>query len=91
MMATLSVEIPDSLKERLDREVASGRFKDSSALVQELLETAIRIQWKQEAEQKIDEALAEVERGETTPWQKGDSARMGQEYLQEKRAREAKV
>lgn len=90
-MATLSVEIPDSLKERLDREVASGRFKDSSALVQELLETAIRIQWKQEAEQKIDEALAEVERGETTPWQKGDSARMGQEYLQEKRAREAKV
>jgi Arc/MetJ-type ribon-helix-helix transcriptional regulator len=89
-MATLTVEIPDTLKDRLDREVASGRFKDSSALVQVLLEAAMRMQWKEDAEQKIDQALDEVERGETAPWKKGDSARMGREYLQEKRAREAK-
>ena len=83
-MATLTVEIPDALKDRLDREVASGRFKDSSALVQELLETAMRTKWKEDAERKIDEALDEVERGEIVPWKKGDGARMGREYLQEK-------
>lgn len=89
-MATLTVEIPDALKDRLDREVASGRFKDSSTLVQLLLETAMRSQWKEDAEQKIDEALDEIERGEVVPLQKGDCAKMGREYLNEKRAREAK-
>jgi Arc/MetJ-type ribon-helix-helix transcriptional regulator len=89
MMATLTVEIPDALKERLDREVASGRFKDRNALVQMLLEAAMHMRWKEDAEQKIDEALDEVERGQSVAWRKGDSARMGREYLQEKRAREA--
>jgi Arc/MetJ-type ribon-helix-helix transcriptional regulator len=89
-MATLTIEIPDALKERLDREVVSGRFKDSNALVQVLLETAMRMRWKEDAEHRIGEAVAEVERGEVTPWKKGDVARLGREYLQEKRAREAK-
>ena len=89
-MATLTVEIPDALKERLDREVSSGRVKDSSTLVQLLLEAAMRRQSREETEQKIDEALDEIERGEVVPWQKGDCARMGREYLKEKRAREAK-
>ena len=40
-MATLTVEIPEALKERLDREVASGRFNDRSALVQTLLEAVV--------------------------------------------------
>jgi len=35
--------------------------------------------------QKVDEALDEVERGDVTPWKKGDCARMGREYLREKR------
>jgi Arc/MetJ-type ribon-helix-helix transcriptional regulator len=70
-MATLTVEIPDALKERLDREVASGRFKDSSALVRMLLETAIRMHWKEDTEKKIDEAFDEVERGEISPWKIG--------------------
>jgi Arc/MetJ-type ribon-helix-helix transcriptional regulator len=83
-MATLTVEIPDALKDRLDREVASGRFKDSSTLVQSLLEIAMRSQWKEETEQKIDEALDEIERGEVIPLQKGDCGRMGREYLKEK-------
>ena len=48
-------------------------------------------QWKEDAEQKIDEALDEHERGEFTPWQKGDCEKRGREYLQEKHAREAKT
>jgi len=88
-MATLTVEIPDSLKEQLDREVASGRFKDRNTLVQMLLEAAMRSQWKHYADSKIDEALDEVDRGEVVPLQKGDCAKMGREYLKEKRGREA--
>ncbi|GEM_PF-4445421 len=89
-MATMTVEITDDLKKRLDREVASGRFKDTNVLVQRLLEAAIRLQWQDDVENKIDEALDEVERGEVVPWNKGDCSRMGREYLQEKQAREAK-
>jgi predicted transcriptional regulator len=86
-MAIMSVEITDDLKERLDRELASGRFKDPNVLVQKLLEAGIRLKWKEEVENKIDEALDEVERGDVVPWQKGDCAKMGREYLHEKRAR----
>jgi predicted transcriptional regulator len=89
-LATLTVEITDSLNERLERELAAGRAKDRSALVQFLLESAIDAQWKEEVEKKIDEALDEIERGEVVVYKKGDCGRMGREYLKEKRAREAK-
>jgi len=88
-MATLTVEITDELKKRLDREVAAGHFKDNSALVQTLLEAAIRIKWKEEVDKKIDEALDEVERGEVLPWNMGDCASMGREYLEQRRNRKA--
>jgi len=88
-MATMTVEITDDLKERLDRQLASGHFKDRNVLVQMLLEVAIRMQWKEDVENKIDEALDEVEGAEVVGWKKGDCASMGREYLQEKRAREA--
>jgi Arc/MetJ-type ribon-helix-helix transcriptional regulator len=89
-MATVTIEITEASKEFMDREIASGRFKDTSALVQLALEQLMRTQWKEDAERKIDEALDEYERGEFTPWQKGDCGKMGREYLKEKRAREAK-
>ena len=88
-MATLTVEITDSLNERLDRALAAGQAKDRSALVQTLLESAIDAQWKEEVENKIDEALDEIERGDFVVHKKGDISRMGREYLKEKRAREA--
>jgi predicted transcriptional regulator len=89
-MATLMAEITDDLQKNLDREFASGRFKDRNALVQVLLEAAIRMKWKEDLEDKIDEGLAEIERGDFVPHKKGDCGKMGREYLQEKREREAK-
>jgi predicted transcriptional regulator len=89
MMAILTVEITDSLCERLDREVAAGRAKDRSALVQILLETAMDAQWKLEVEAKIDEAIGDVERGDVAVHSKGDCGKLGREYLKQKRAREA--
>ena len=89
-MATVTIQITDSLHERLNREVAAGRAKDHSALVQLLIETAIDSEWKRDVEFKIDEALDEIERGETVVHQKGDCGRLGRAYLQEKRAWQAK-
>jgi predicted transcriptional regulator len=90
-MATLTVEIPDSLKDRLDREVAAGRAKDRNALVQFLLEAAMDVQWKDDVEKKIDEALDEIDRGDVVVHKKGDCGKMGREYLKEKRARQGKA
>lgn len=41
-------------------------------------------------EQKLDEALDEIQRGDVVPWKKGDCARIGREHLREKRSRQAK-
>ena len=89
-MTTLIVEITDDSKEFMEREIASGRFKDANALVQTALIQLMRTQWKEDAEKKIEEALDEYERGDFTPYQKGDCVKMGREYLKEKHARDAK-
>jgi Arc/MetJ-type ribon-helix-helix transcriptional regulator len=89
-MATVTIQINDASKEFMDRQIASGQFKDNSALMQEALNQLMRTQWKADADQKIDEALNEYERGEFTPWQKRDCEKMGREYLKEKRAQETK-
>ncbi len=89
IMATLTVKISDSLNERLDRAVAAGRAKDRDTLVQSLLEAGIESQWKERVEDKIDEALADIERGDIVAHKKGDCGRLGREYLKEKRARES--
>lgn len=89
-MATLTAEITDDLQERLERELATGRFKDRNDLVQILLESAIRAQWKNDVEDRIDEALDEIERDDIVAHNKGDCGRMGRDYLKEKREREAK-
>ena len=86
-MATVTIEISDASKEFMDREITAGNFKDRNALVQAALKELMHTQWKANAEQKIDEALDEIERGDVTPWQPGDFGRMGREYLAEKRAK----
>jgi predicted transcriptional regulator len=83
-MATLTVEIPDSLYDRLDREVAAGRAKDRDALVQILLESAMNAEWKREVESKIDEAITEIEQGDFVTHNQGDCGRMARDYLKQK-------
>ena len=90
-MATVTIEITDASKDFMERAVASGRFKDASTVVQSALDQLMRTNWKEDAEKKIGEALDEYERGDFTPWQKGDCVKVGREYLKEKRTREAKL
>ena len=90
IMATITIDLPDVMKEFLDRQVHSGRFKDSSTFVQMLIAEAVRNQWREEADQKLREALAEHERGECVPLQKGDCEKMVGEYLKRKANGQAK-
>ena len=54
-------------------------------------EHLIRIQWKRDAEKKLEKAVDEYERGEFTPWQKGDCEKRGREYLKAKKVQEARM
>jgi Arc/MetJ-type ribon-helix-helix transcriptional regulator len=83
-MATLTVQIGESLKERLDREVESGRAKSHDDLVQLLLESAIDAKWKDEVDLKIIEALDDIERGDVVVHKRGDVGRLGPQYLHQK-------
>jgi len=87
-MATITVEITEVSKDFMEREIASGRFKDANALMQAALEQLMRTQWKEDAEKRLGEALDEYERGEFTSWQRGECVKMGREYLKEIHARE---
>jgi Arc/MetJ-type ribon-helix-helix transcriptional regulator len=76
-MAKVTIDISDTAKEFMDREIASGRFKDTNALMQVALDHLMRTKWKENADLKINEALDEYQRGEFTPWQDGDCEKWG--------------
>ena len=83
-MASITVDIPDVMKEFLDRQVQTGRYKSNSTFVQILIAEAVRNQWREEADEKLRESLQEYERGEGVPWRKGDCEKMVREYLKQK-------
>ena len=78
-MATLTINVPDSMKEFMDREIRSGRFKDASMFVQILIAEAIENQdvgfseaEKERIDQMLLESLASFERGEAVPVRPGE-------------------
>lgn len=89
-MATITIDLPEEMREFLDRQVLSGRFKDRSTFVQMLIAEAVLHQWHHEADDKLREALGEFERGEGVPWRKGDCENLVREYLVHKASGEAK-
>jgi Arc/MetJ-type ribon-helix-helix transcriptional regulator len=91
MMPSVTIDLPEAMKDFLDRQVRSGRCKDSSTFVQMLIAEAARNQWREEAEQKLREALAEYERGECVQLQKGDCEKMVREYLKLKTKADGKA
>lgn len=89
-MSSITIDLPDAMKDYLEHQVTSGRFKDRSSVVQELIAEAVRNQWRQEADEKLRESLAEYERGEGVRWKKGDCEKMVREYLKRKKSRNGK-
>jgi Arc/MetJ-type ribon-helix-helix transcriptional regulator len=88
-MNTLTIEITDDMKEFVDRRVAAGDFKDTSAVVQALFNVAILAERRTELDQKLLDAEGEIARGECAPWQPGDAHKLLQE-LRHQRGLDAK-
>ena len=85
-MATLVVEISGDLEARLEREFATGRYKDRNSLVQALLDAATRKSWREATDEQLAQALDEIDSGDVTPWNPGDALKLGVEYLQQRRS-----
>lgn len=83
-MATMTIEITDGMKDYVDQKIAAGGFKDRSAFVQALLNMAILAETRQQVDEKLLEAVAQIERGECGPWQPGEGHRMLQEMIRER-------
>ncbi len=81
-MATLSIELPDSMLEFVDQEIQAGRFKDRSTLVQMLIGEAMRSMPLLKPEQVkrfaalVQEAEEQVERGECKDWNAAESRKL---------------
>jgi Arc/MetJ-type ribon-helix-helix transcriptional regulator len=82
-MTSITVDIPDVMKEFLEQQVRAGRYKNNSTFVQMLIAEAARNQWRQEADEKLRESLQEYERGQGVLWQNGDCEKMVREYLKQ--------
>lgn len=83
-MATLNVEITEPMKQYVDRQIASGGFKNESAVVRALFDVAILGQKRQEVDQMLLVAVDQIERGECSPWQPGESKKMLDEIIRQR-------
>ena len=52
-MSTITIDLPDALKDYLEHQVHSGRFKDRSSVVQNLIAEAVRNQWRQALDETV--------------------------------------
>jgi Arc/MetJ-type ribon-helix-helix transcriptional regulator len=80
-MAKLTIELPDSMRDFVEAEVAAGHYESASALIQALLE---RAQWRVNFEEKLEEGLRDFENGNCSVWKKGDAKRMWEELRRQR-------
>lgn len=85
-MATMTIEITDSMKEYVDRKVASGGFNSSSDVMQRLLNLAMRAEVREQVEKDLLEAIDDIDRGDCAPWQPGEHRKLLQELLRQRSA-----
>jgi antitoxin ParD1/3/4 len=85
-MSTIGINLPDTLKAFIDKQVASGRYSDASAFMQSLLEAEVQRQIGREVEQM----LLEVTDGPFEDWTEKDVEdirRAGQRLIKRRTAR----
>jgi Arc/MetJ-type ribon-helix-helix transcriptional regulator len=72
-METMTIEITDDMKRYLDRQIASGGFKDGSAVVRALFSVVLLADRREEIDQKLLDADAHADRGDCVAWQPGST------------------
>jgi Arc/MetJ-type ribon-helix-helix transcriptional regulator len=95
-MATLNIDIPDTMKEFMDREIGSGRFKDASAYVQLLIAEAMDYEengFSEEEKERIDQLLLEsmdsFDRGEAVPVRPGEFEELAKRMVEQHQGKQA--
>ncbi len=96
-MATLNINIPDPMKEFVDREIGSGRFKDASTFVQLLILEAMDTQeeagFSEEEKEQIDQLLLEsmdsFDRGEAVPVRPGEFEELAKRMVEQHQGKQA--
>ena len=84
-METLTIEITPDIKGYVERKLASGRFKDPSAVVQMLFDVAMRAETRQKIDQMLIEGIDQIDRGECAPWRPAEDRTMLQEMIHERK------
>ncbi len=89
-MATLNINIPEPMKEFVDREINSGRFKDASTFMQLLIADALENQetgFSEAERERIDQMLLEsmksFERGEAVPVEPGEFEKLAKRMVEQ--------
>jgi Arc/MetJ-type ribon-helix-helix transcriptional regulator len=80
-MSTITFEIPETLKARVEERIAQARFPDASAYLQSLIINDLR---RAEIDQLLLEAENDYERGDYTVHQPGDLTRMWEEMKRQR-------
>ena len=95
-MATLNINVPEPMKEFVDREISSGRFKDASMFVQLLIAEAMESQeagFSDEEKERIDqlliESLASYARGEAVPVRPGEFEELAKRMVEQHQGKQA--
>jgi Arc/MetJ-type ribon-helix-helix transcriptional regulator len=94
-MTTVTVELPEAMKEFIDNEIAAGRYESASAFFQALVACIQQpggngvqsmIQHRAEINELLREAEDAYERGEYTVHKPGDIRRMYEEIKRQRQA-----
>jgi Arc/MetJ-type ribon-helix-helix transcriptional regulator len=79
-MTNLNLKLPDHMMEFVETRIGPGKFKDAHAYLQFLIaedmqnyQIAFTDDEKARIDQKLLEALEEIERGECRPWEVGEA------------------
>lgn len=95
-MANLNIDIPDSMKEFVDREIGSGRFKDASTYLQLLIAEAMESEetgFSEKAKERIDqlllESMASFDRGEAVPVRPGEFEDLAKRMVEQHQGKQA--
>ncbi len=67
-MASITITLPEHIKNHIERQIAEGRFDDESSAIVAAVEQSMESSYRWEEDEALLEAIAEYERDGGTPW-----------------------
>ena len=80
-MTSMTIELPNAIKEFVERKANAGNFPTPAEYVQALVANAFRAEERALIDQQLLEALDEYERGESSEWTQDEFQKIREDYL----------